>query len=170
MPRAGALSREADGRVQDGPPLHLFLLPDERSCGGIGRYMRHLISGGEEALTLCRFNTLSVQHRCGAALLLFEMRHLHPPSPPLQSQPVRHQRIAANIAKLPDLSGGFAIRVMLTPLTSVMSHSNAAYTRLTLRTLIVGWLDLVKRFALKFSIVFYQPNLSNQMLNFNTRE
>jgi hypothetical protein len=25
--------------------LHLFLLPDERSGGGVGRYRRHLFSG-----------------------------------------------------------------------------------------------------------------------------
>jgi hypothetical protein len=42
---------------------------------------------GEEGLT-----GLSVQHRHGATLFLFEMRHPHPPSPPFQSQPVRCQR------------------------------------------------------------------------------
>jgi hypothetical protein len=55
--RHGALSREADGRVQDGPPLHLFLLPDERSGGGVGRYRRHLISGRRRSV-----DALSVQH------------------------------------------------------------------------------------------------------------
>jgi hypothetical protein len=64
--RHGALSREADGRVQDGPPLHLFLLPDERSGGGVGGIS---FQAGEEALTLYRFNTGVAQHyfcsKCG---------------------------------------------------------------------------------------------------------
>ena len=85
--RNGAVPREIDRRLQDGSPVHVFILPDARRRGAVRERRRHLLRRRRRGA-----DALSIQHACRRALFLLQVRHLYPSSAPLESQSVRDQR------------------------------------------------------------------------------